>query len=319
MFKKYLLIFFIFLNFYLFSSTLILKEKVFISENKITLQDIILNKLPDNIPNFKISDLNENQITISSSKILESLFNKSIYDVNLIGENTTIYFQQNINDKANQSKETNLYKNDPLEYLEEYFESFFDNNVFTIKIDLIKIEPEVNIKIIKNNFRWKLTKSYYSLTELKKIKKLTLVIDDKNYNAVVDVKIFSNIWNAKQSFQKNDAFIKEGFLQNYVDITKINDFDTLVFDIKKANNSTLTANISPGETLKWSYLKKNPDVVKGESINAVLKKNQIEIILPCIALNNGYENKTMKAKLINGKEISGTLRNNNGEIYIEIL
>ncbi len=319
MLKKYIVIFFIFISLYSFSHTFVLKEKVFIDKNTINLQDIILNELPDDIPNFKITDIDKNTITISSNKILKSLFNKSLFDVTLIGENTTIFFQEKINKNSNQNKEINLYKNDPLEYLEEYFESFLDKNIFTVKIVLKKIDPEINVKIIRNNFNWKLNKSYYNLSDLKKLKKLILVIDDNNYNATIEVKIYSNIWNAKQSFQKGESLNKEGFLKNNVDITKIDNFDNLVFDIKNATNSIFTTNISPGEILRWKYIKKNPIAVKGESLNAVLLKNQIEIILPCVMLYNGYENDKVKVKLTNGKEIIGTLRNNNGEIYIEIL
>lgn len=319
MFKKYISIIFIFITLYSFSHTFVLKEKIYTNKNTINLQDIILNDLPDDMPNINIADLDENSIILTSSKILELLFNKSIFDIVLIGENINIIFQQETLENSSQNKEVFIYKNDPLEYLEGYFESFLDKNIFTVKIELKKIEPEINIKIIRNNFNWKLSKSYYNLTDLKKLKKLILVIDDNIYNATIEIKIFSNIWNAKQSFQKGDSFSKDGFLKNHLDITKIDNFENLVFNIENANNSIFTTNISHGEILTWKNLKKNPDVLKGESINAVLTRNQIEIILPCVMLIDGYKNDKVKVKLINGKEIIGTLRNNNGEKYIEIL
>lgn len=318
MVKKLILLILIFINLYAFSNTIVLKKSVFISNSVCTLQDISMNRLPEEISGIIIASSDKSSISLSSNEILNLLFSRSIYNISLVGDNILINFNLKKIVDDEQTKNKIIYKKNPLESLEEYFESFLDSNIFTIKIDPIKTDPSLNIKIIKSNFRWKLDKNYYSLNEIKKIKKLTLLFDEKEYSIFLDIKIYSNIWNSKSSFQKNDSFIEEGFIKNYVDITKFNNLDSIVFDIKKADNSTFIKAISPGETLKWDYLKKNPSVIKGESIKAILLKDRIEIILPCTALDNGYENQKIKAKLINGKEIIGILRNYNGEIYIEI-
>ncbi len=319
MFKKYSVIFFVFVNIYLFPYTLVLKENIVTNNSKVMLQDIILNKLPPDIPNTLIIDLKKSNINISANKILEILFSNSIYNINLIGEYTQINLENDIQNEENAIVELNSEKKDPLGYLEEYFESFFENNNFTFQIDLLKIEPEMNIKMIKNDYKWELNKSYYNLNELKKIKNIPLIIDGNKYQTTLSIKIFSNIWTAKQAFNKNDSLKEEGFLLNYIDITKLDNIDAIVFDINRAKYSTFISNINTGEILKWTQLKTKPSVTKGESIKAILKKNPFEIILPCIVINDGHEDDKIKVKLINGKEIFGILRNNKGEVYLEIL
>lgn len=316
MFKKYPVIFFVFINLYLFSYTLVLKENIITKNSKVYLQDIILNDLPQNIPNIQIIDLKESKIDIPNNEILEILFSNSIFNINLIGENILINLDNNI---QSEEEELNSEIKDPLEYLEDYFESFFGNKNFIFQIDLIKIEPDIYIKAVKSDYKWDLKKSYYALKELKEIKNLPINIDGNIYQATINIKIFSNIWTALQSFKRNDALKEDGFLKNYIDIAKLDNIDGIVFDIDRAKYSTFIENIDTGEILKWTQLKTNPFVTKGESIKAILKKNQYEIILPCTVINDGHEDEKIKVKLLNGKEIFGILRNNKGEVYLEIL
>ena len=181
MHKKYILIFFLFISFYSFSNTIILKKNISTDNPKCTLQDISINKLSSNISNIVIAYSTEKSRTITSDEILKLLFSYSVYNIDLIGDSTIINFNQKTPNNNYQINKKVIHKNNPLESLEEYFESFLGDNIFTIKIDSVKTEPSLNIKIIKSNYRWKLNKSYYSLNEIKKIKKLTLVFDEKNF------------------------------------------------------------------------------------------------------------------------------------------
>ena len=188
-----------------------------------------------------------------------------------------------------------------------------------MNITLLDIKPFINLQNINKNFRWELDKIKYGLKDLEKLNNFTLIVDDKKYIVKLQVDIYTDILIAKQGFIRGDYFKLEGFNKKNVDITSIEKIDTIVFNINDLKNTQFIKNIGTGEILRWTSLKTNPPVKKGDAINLVYKKNNIEIILPCILLLDGYENQKIKVKLNNGNEKSGTLKCKKGIYYVEVL
>ena len=317
--KFFFLIPFLFFIFHIFPHTLILKEKILVSNKKITLHDIIKESSLLNIPDVLVANIEKFPKRLSAKKILESLFSKGIFDLILIGKEIIIdsYKKDNTILDSKLDTDTHLYK--PIEFLEKYLESYLDKNNFMIKINLIKIEPYIDLSSIKDDFLWEINRLNYGLKDFEKIKKIPITIKNNKYYATIDINIFANIWITNQSFLKNDFLKKEGFYKKHVDITAFKKIDSLVFDITKTKNTQFTKNIGTGEALRWTVLKKIPILKKGESIKLIVKRSGIEITIPCIAIKDAFENEKIKVKLINGKEKFGVLRYNKGLKYVEIL
>lgn len=318
--KLIIFLFLLFLNlFSLVSNTLTLKEKIFTTKNIIKLSDIV-KEFDSSVPDMEILKINQFPYRINSSYVLTLLQNNDIFDVILIGDSTIVFYQDKEVDKDienNVCDENNC--NIPLKTLEDHIRSFINIKDYNLRLSLIDIKPFIDLNNINKNFRWELDKIKYGLKDIEKSNNFTLIVDDKKYKATVQIDIFTDILIAKQGFIKGDYFKLDRFYKKNVDVTSIDKIDSIAFNITDLKNTQFTKDIGVGEILRWSSLKINPTVKKGENINLVYKKNNIEIVLPSILLLDGYENQKVKVKLINGNEKSGTLKCTEGTYYVEIL
>ena len=169
------------------------------------------------------------------------------------------------------------------------------------------INPALNIDELKNDFNWEYPKINNILTDINKIKNIQLFSNNQKYNVNVDIKIFAGVWSALNTVLKNESLITDSFSKTYTEITNFKNIDDIVFDPIKAKNSMFTTTLNKGEVLRWSNLKKTPVIKKGDFIKYVLRRGDIEVIINCIASQDGFENEKMKVKLANGKELSGIL------------
>jgi len=135
---------------------------------------------------------------------------------------------------------------------------------------------------------------------------------------MLNINLYGNVYISKKNFFKEEIFKKDNFIKKYVDISTYKDPENIVFNIDKIQNSKFINNIGGGEVLRWKDLSQIPLLIKNENTKAILKKGNFEIILPCIVLNDSYENQKVKIKLKNGKELIGTLKNQDGENYVEL-
>ena len=316
--KFYIVPLLIIFSFSSFSAeTIKLKERIYTEEKSVFLCDLIENR--DNfiiLKNIVLKDIVSFPHKITTDEIINILFDNNIFNIAIIGESCTIYNQQtNTADFVGE-----IYSHhSPISDLENHLFSFINNNNISLKIKLIKTEPQINLENINTDYSWDFPKATYNINEIQKLNKLPVFINNKKYTIFFETELSGGVWIAKQHLFKNDFLNKGGFKYKIVDFSKEKKISSLVFDINQAINTKLINNINIGDVLYWDNLKKNPLIQKGELTKLILKKNNFEIILPCTALNDGYENERIKIRLTNGREILGKLRKEaNGVNYVEL-
>lgn len=304
-------IFLFFINYSLFSLNITLKDMVFVENNSVSLNSLVKENI-DFIKNiyFKIEKFPS---IIKSDTILKELNKKGIYNVNIIGDSTIV----NILQKEENNKEIiDNYKNS-IKFLEQYLSQYLDSR-FNISINVKKVEPDIDIYRLEKDFKWEIEKFEKGLKDILNLKKIFLIIDNKKYSVYIDINIYTNVYISKRHFLKGDILKSNSFVLKYVDISTYREPENIIFDIDKAENLKFVNNIGAGEVLRWKDLTKLFLVVKDENSKAILKRKNFEITLPCTILNDAYENEKVKIKLKNGKELIGILRNNNGDVYVEL-
>ncbi|HOJ63482.1 MAG TPA: flagellar basal body P-ring formation chaperone FlgA [Spirochaetota bacterium] len=308
---KLRVLFLVFITPYLFSLNITLKEKIFITESIVYLKDIVKENIDTPIDTiyFKIE---KTPFFINSDTILKELNKNGIFDVNIIGSGTIVTIL-----KKEEIIEEGSNKKNAIKFLEDYLSQYVDSK-FKISIDVKKVEPDIDIFNLEKDFNWEIEKFEKGLKDILNLKKVFLIIDNKKYTVNLNVHIYTNIYISKRHFLKNDILKADSFTIKYVDISTYIEPDNIIFDIEKAENLKFVNSIGAGEVLRWKDLIKMPLVVKDENCKAILKKKNFEITLLVTALTDGYENQKIKIKIKNGKELVGTLRNNNGEIYVEL-
>lgn len=308
--KKFIL--FLILNIYtLYSLNITLKEKVEITKNRLFLKEIIKEDIEDIIGRIYI-DIQKSPTIITSDFILQQLYNNNIYTINIIGAQTIVTIISEEKEKIESKKDL-----DPLSFIKNYLSQYIPQE-FDIKVTLRNIEPYIDIFDIKKDFKWEIKKFEKGLKDVINLKKAILILNNKKYLVTFNIYIYTNVYISKKYFFKDEIFQKEYFIKKYLDISTYKDPEDIVLDIEKIKNLKFINNIGIGEILRWKDLNKIPLLVKEEETKAILKRGKFEIILPCVILANGNENEKVKIRLKNGKKLTGTLKNQNGESYVEL-
>lgn len=291
-------------------TTITLKDKVYAQNNIIKLNDIIQ---PHNapIPNITISKIDDFPYRLKSKTIIKRLFANDIYNITIIGDSVEIYPDKTLTPDYSLTN--------PVAFLTDYLTSYIDNENFTIKVNVQRIDPPVTLDSVYRDFKWELTKISSSINELANTKTLPLYIGDNYHLVSIDVEIYTDIWIAKKNFRAGDYVTAHDFIKKHVDITLYNETGTLVYDLNRALNSRVNNTITIGEVLKWDFLERAPLLEKGEPTKLIVTNRAIEVIIPCNTLEQGFENEKIKVKLTNGKVKFGIVKNNEGFKYVESL
>jgi len=311
--KKLFLLIFLFININIFSNYITLKKEINISQNSIYLNDIIVEKL-NNIPNIFIKNITKSSDIIDSDFIIDKLEENNIYDIIIIGNKTIININKILLDEN--LKKNNLLVN-PLIKLEEIIKSIIDVENYSLNLELIEILPSIDINNIFHNYEWQIKNIILSFNDLQQFMILPIIIDDKLYYAKIKITLDTCVYSAISILSRNDVIKQDFFKIKSIDIMTLQNFENIVFNIDKAINKKLKENINYGDILRWTSLKKTPLLLKGEETKIIFNKNNIEIILPCKLINDGYEDEKIKIKLMNENELYGILRYKKGSIYVE--
>ncbi len=327
--KSFIIFILIIIIFKIYSYNIKLKEKVLIKNNTIKISDIIeeTNISELNSINFiTIETIDKFPYKIYNNEVTNFLLSHGFYDITITGNSTTVYIDSDKKSSDNKNKTNenliNKFSDNinyhPIIFLENYLNSVFNDKNLNIKIDLIKIEPEINLEDINTDYNWELKKLDYGLKDFEKIKRIPIFINNKKYISTINIKIFSDVLISKKNFLKDDYFDINGFYKNNIDITIFKNIDTIVTDFLNLDKTQFIKNSSLGEILRWSNIKKIPLVKQGELINLTIKRKNLEINIQCTLLEDGFENKKVKVKLNNGNEKFGILKINQGKCYVEI-
>ncbi|MBN2546142.1 MAG: flagellar basal body P-ring formation protein FlgA [Spirochaetes bacterium] len=305
--KIILLLYILILYSHLNSVTLILKDNVIIEANKIMLNDIVKNnKYLDNI---LIKETNSCPIILFSNEIIDILFKNNIYDTVIIGNSVKI---NSHNRKLSDQKNFNF-----INQLESIISNYINSNNFKIKIDLLKISPDIDINLIDESI-WILEQINYDLEKIADLKSVKLTYNNKIYDVLIKIHIFSNIYISKKNLLKNEIINPYDFYIKNIDITNLKSIKDIVTDINETTNYQIIKEINPTDFLRWSNLKKTALIKNGDDLTLLLNKDMIEVKIPCIALTDGYNGQKMKVRLKNGNERIGKLKKIEGKFYVEI-
>jgi len=246
------------------------------------------------------------------------LFDNGNYNFTIIGDNVLIY-PIKIEEESRQTNNIQYETINPINFLENYIKTFFNIKNSYIKIDVIKNPPQIDLLNLKNDFEWQIDEIKNGLKDLANNKIFKIIINDKVYSTELKISIYAGVYIANQSIMKNEFLNISDFTVKNTDITAFKDFDNLIFDISKFKNSQFIKDINAGEALRTNHLKIIPLVKKGENINYIFSRDNIEIITNCILLQDGFENQKVKLKLPNGNERFGIIKKYKGKIYVESL
>jgi len=294
----------------IYSVTLILKDNITIENNKIMLNDIVLNN--PSIDNILIKENNNYPIILFSYEIIDILFKNNIYDALIIGDSIKINFK---NEKLSNQQNLNFITD--LESILSNFININDNN-YKLKIDLLKISPDIDTNLIDDKFSWILEKIDYDISKISDLKIVKLKFDNKIYDASIKINIYSNIYIAKKNISNNEIINPYDFYIRYINISNLKTIKDIVTDINQTVNYQIIKELNPTDFLRWSNLKKTALIKNGENLTLLLNKDMIEIKIPCIALTDGYSAQKMKVRLKNGNEKTGYLKKIEGKFYVEI-
>lgn len=293
-----------------FSVTLVLKDSITLETNKIMLNDIILTN--PNLDNILIKETDKYPIILYPIEIIDILFKNNIYDALIIGDSIKI--------NSKNSQKSNHQNSNLISELESILSNFINinNNNFKLIIDLEKISPDLDINLIDDKFLWSLDKIDYDISNITDLKNVKFKFNNKNYEALIKINIYSNVYIAKKNITNNEIIIPHDFYIKNLEISKLKFIKDIVTDINDAANYQIIKELNPTDFLRWSNIKKTPLIKKGEDLTLLLNKEMIEIKIPCIALSDGYSAQKMKVRLKNGNEKTGNLKKIEGKFYVEI-
>ena len=308
--NKFIYISLLLLTFKLFSTTLTLKDNVTVNSCICTFYDVINENEKYNFSNFIIlENIGKNNNLISAEDILKILFKNNINNITLVGDQVLVSTSNFSNEHFSMALKTELIN---------YFNSLIDNKYIYLSLNIINTDPEIDLEKITSNYKLDYPKTSDLLKDYSKIKKINLTYNSAQYQINLDITLSANVWISNESFTKDDVFNKSGFNSKIIDFSNLNNYETIIFDPDKYSNSKFTKNIQIGEILRNNYLKKTPLVAKNEQIKVYYFKNPFEVILNAISLQDCFENEKIKIKLLNSKEITGTLKVKDGVKYVEI-
>lgn len=310
--KRYYILALLFLSLYLFyTSEIKLKKEAYVNINKIFLSDIAEDY--DNLPDIVIKENINFPYVIYADEVLKTLIKKSYSNIFLIGDFTVV----NKNDY--QQKKYTETKTNARNELENYIKNFFSFNNFTVKIDIISIEPYLDIDELKNDFYWEIKSDEYSIKKLTSLKKGTLIYKSKKYNVSFKINLIADILISKNRIEKNSIIQKKDFITKAINLSNINNPENIILNIDQIKDNFVSKEtIYPGDILKYSQIKRKLDIQKGEKIICLYENDFFKLQQQGIVLIDGYLNEKIKVKLENGKEISAILKNINGVLYAKV-
>ncbi|MCG8572962.1 MAG: flagellar basal body P-ring formation chaperone FlgA [Spirochaetes bacterium] len=311
----YLLVEIFLISFIICPVTLTLSNRVVLNSRYIYLQDIVEENLPPSVKNIPIIKLNGKTQIISGKKILSILYSHQMTDVSIVGQDVKVYHKDYQPEKI---KNSFFLSSDPISDLERKINSYLDDAVYEFQITNYKMVPEINLKEISQDYQWKMNPLVKGLPDILKLKNLTLQYQNQNYQVQIESVITGNVWFAQQSLKTNTTIAEEQFYYRKLDIKQFKDSATLVMDIEQAKNSQVIKNLKNGQVLRWSDLKKMPIVKRGENLSIKMHRPHFDITIPCQALEDGNLNEKIKVKLPNGKVMLGTVKKEQGALYVEI-
>lgn len=316
--RLYLLLFtFLITTFSLNSLNLTIREKVVVDKNIIKLSDIIKEPLKSPLKEIVIKEVGSRPELISADKILETLFAHNVTGVNLIGSQTVIYQSSYLAKRERERRRSRKYP--ALGLLEEHLANILNEKQLEMELKVLSITPSLDLKRVVNGYRWELGKLEEGLKDLTELKRVELMYQGESYAVNLEVKIRADVWFSKEALSRNSLLDPDLFYTRNVEITDFSNPGSLVFDLKEAANSKLKKNMSSGRILRWSDLEKIPTIVKGEQLKLVINKSSVQVIIPCVSLEEGFLNEKLKVRQRNGSDMYGILKYKDGEYYVEAL
>ena len=301
----------------LYPVTFNLKDNINVSADYVYLYDIVsitdtTTKI-ENIKLFETPNIKTTYKTIDIYPHLTSAVNDGDYIV--IGQSITINpntynnLNNNIVSTITQNQESSTLTKAILNALPK-IES--DDEYYKIKY-LYKI-PNVNIDgndttvsaIIKNK-------------DEKDIKNIRFNIKNENnktidwFETVVEVHKMKDVYKANEYMVKGTAISTEQFEKTPMRSDRLpND---VITNIESLGNKTTEYHVKSGTILRMFHIKTDMIIKKGDMVKAHLQRDGVKIEIDTIAMENGYENKSIKLKNSQtGKVISGYVNKNSIQI-----
>lgn len=315
--KKLVLFTFLFVLFtfnYTYSLTLTLKDRIYTESADIKLQDIIVENLPKNLADIALG-YTDKKAKIDSNFIMNKLYKLGIFDI-IVNGNYSIIDIKNNNQEI--IKKINYTVNKPLDILKNTLSKYIDNKQLELSIEVIKSTPEIDIESINDNFYWEIKKIQYGLKDFENKQVFTLQYNEKPYKieTLIHLKGFTYISNTP--LKKGYLFDPDSFEQKYIDISIIDNFSELIFDINSIKKSEIVKNISSGEFLRYNHIKRITDVYKGTRLPIVYKNDNMELRMQGKALKSGFINENIEILTDRNRKERGIIKYNDGEYYVEI-
>lgn len=299
---------------------LTMKENVYLKSGEtILLRDLVKEKWEGSWMELPISRIKNGTTRVTANQIMDKLCSVKGQTFSLSGDYTLVYPEGAWEEKKGVPENPVLFHT-PIAVLKRHLESWIDFEQFHLEIFPSKVTPQRDLANQEYaEIKWQLPMVREGISDISKFRKLNLSLDGQKVQAELDVRLYSFIYLSKVKQEKDDLFKKENYTKQYCDITMISDPGDLVFYPELLEGSVFRESVGAGTILKNRQLSKNPDILKGETVKVLIRRNGIELKLQGKAEENGYVERKISVRTETKKRLSGYLKEEaNGEFYVKV-
>jgi flagella basal body P-ring formation protein FlgA len=307
------------------STTLNLKESAMITGDAVLLRDIVETPLDAVTGALIVDTMQGDTLVIDAVSLLQMFHNLEMYDLVLLGETVTVRREKSVEhfseDKVNDSPGITDLSLQPqsIRELVNALYSYTDREKIKLHVDLISIEPEIDLDSITGDFSWRIPPFRTGLKDIVALHKVKLHWNGIEHTVKIDVHCYADMYIARRNLLKGDQLRQSQFSVSNVDISAFRDMETLVLDIHDVIGTRFQKTVRNGEALRWTLLERTPLVEKGERIPFRYDNGTLLVEISCTAVNSGFENDKIEIKLDNGTRTFGVVRQARGMYYVEVL